>query len=146
VSGRSILVYRRHRQPPEAEKEKNFFVIFSTMIGTIEIPCMLSDPAVQERIRSGTRGLLLSSFLDALQDGLESELGSSVPDESLIHVEHSRLYDWRQEVSSPPVSWVPGLSTQTLRPVPAAIRPTESCTLTRTDKEAGPWLIENTGR
>ncbi len=60
-------------------------MIFSTMIGTIEIPRMLSDPAVQERILSGTRRLLLSSFLDTVQDGLESELGSSVPDESLIH-------------------------------------------------------------
>jgi len=55
------------------------------MIGTVEIPRMLSDPAVQDRILSGTRGLLLSSFLGTIQDGLESELGSSVPDESLIH-------------------------------------------------------------
>jgi len=60
-------------------------VIFSTIIGTIEIPRMLSDPAVQDRILSGTRRLLLSSFLETVQDGLESELGSSVPDESLIH-------------------------------------------------------------
>ena len=55
------------------------------MIGTIEIPRMLSDPAVQERILSGTRRLLLSSFLETVQDGLESEFASSVPDESLIH-------------------------------------------------------------
>jgi hypothetical protein len=32
------------------------------MIGTIEIARILPDPAVEERILSGTRGLLLSSF------------------------------------------------------------------------------------
>ena len=44
------------------DKEKNFFVIFSIMIGTIEIARILPDPAVQELILSGTREFLLSSF------------------------------------------------------------------------------------
>jgi TetR/AcrR family transcriptional repressor of nem operon len=47
------------------DKERNFFVIFSTMIGTIEIARILPDPAVQERILSGTREFLLSSFADS---------------------------------------------------------------------------------
>lgn len=46
------------------DKEKNFFVIFSTMIGSIEIARILPDPAVQERILGGTRDFLLSSFAD----------------------------------------------------------------------------------
>ena len=44
------------------DKEKNFFVIFSTMIGTIEIARIVTDPAVQERILCDTREFLLSSF------------------------------------------------------------------------------------
>ena len=44
------------------DKERNFFVIFSTMIGAIEIARILPDPAVQERILSGTREFLLSCF------------------------------------------------------------------------------------
>lgn len=44
------------------DKERSFFVIFSTMIGTIEIARILPDRAVQERILSGTREFLLSSF------------------------------------------------------------------------------------
>lgn len=44
------------------DKEKNFFVIFSTMIGTIEIARILPDPAVQKRILADTREFLLSSF------------------------------------------------------------------------------------
>jgi TetR/AcrR family transcriptional repressor of nem operon len=44
------------------EKERNFFVIFSTMIGTIEIARIVPDPSVQERILSGTREFLLSCF------------------------------------------------------------------------------------
>ena len=47
------------------DKEKNFFLIFSTMIGTTEIARILPDPAVQERILSGTREFLLSSFADS---------------------------------------------------------------------------------
>ena len=47
------------------DKEKNFFVIFSTMIGTIEIARILPDPAIQERTLSGTRKFLLSSFADS---------------------------------------------------------------------------------
>jgi TetR/AcrR family transcriptional repressor of nem operon len=44
------------------DKERNFFVIFSTMIGTIEIARIMPDRAVQERILSSTREFLLSSF------------------------------------------------------------------------------------
>ena len=44
------------------EKERNFFVIFSTMIGAIEIARMLPDRAAQERVLSSTREFLLSSF------------------------------------------------------------------------------------
>ena len=43
------------------------------MIGTIEIPRMSSDPAVQERILSGTRGLFAFELLNTFQEGLESE-------------------------------------------------------------------------
>lgn len=46
------------------DKERNFFVLFSTMIGTIEIARILQDPATQERILSSTREFLLSSFAD----------------------------------------------------------------------------------
>lgn len=44
------------------EKERNFFVIFSTMIGAVEIARMLPDSAAQERVLSSTRDFLLSSF------------------------------------------------------------------------------------
>lgn len=44
------------------EKERNFFVIFSTMIGAVEIARILPDRAAQERVLSSTREFLLSSF------------------------------------------------------------------------------------
>ncbi len=44
------------------EKERNFLVIFSTMIGAVEIARMLPDRAAQERVLSSTREFLLSSF------------------------------------------------------------------------------------
>ena len=44
------------------EKERSFFVIFSTMVGAVEIARMLPDRAAQERVLSSTRDFLLSSF------------------------------------------------------------------------------------
>ena len=48
--------------PRTADKERAFFVIFSTMIGTIEIARMLPEPAMRERVLSASRDFLLSSF------------------------------------------------------------------------------------
>jgi TetR/AcrR family transcriptional repressor of nem operon len=44
------------------EKERSFFVIFSTMVGAVEIARILPDRAAQERVLSSTREFLLSSF------------------------------------------------------------------------------------
>jgi TetR/AcrR family transcriptional repressor of nem operon len=44
------------------EKERSFFVIFSMMVGAVEIARMLPDRAAQERVLSSTRDFLLSSF------------------------------------------------------------------------------------
>lgn len=45
-----------------ADKERAFFVIFSTMIGTIEIARMLPEPAMREKVLAGARDFLLHSF------------------------------------------------------------------------------------
>jgi TetR/AcrR family transcriptional repressor of nem operon len=45
-----------------AEKERAFFVIFSAMIGAIEIARMLPDRAMREKVLAGTRDFLLGSF------------------------------------------------------------------------------------
>jgi TetR/AcrR family transcriptional repressor of nem operon len=45
-----------------ADKERAFFAIFSTMIGTVEIARMLPEPAMRERILSMNREFLLRSF------------------------------------------------------------------------------------
>jgi TetR/AcrR family transcriptional repressor of nem operon len=45
-----------------ADKERAFFVIFSTMVGTIEIARMLPEPAMREKVLSSSRDFLLSSF------------------------------------------------------------------------------------
>ena len=45
-----------------SDKERAFFVIFSTMVGAVEIARMLPDRAVQEKVLSYTREFLLSSF------------------------------------------------------------------------------------
>ncbi|HWB85052.1 MAG TPA: TetR/AcrR family transcriptional regulator [Bryobacteraceae bacterium] len=47
-----------------AEKERAFFVIFSTMIGAVEIARMLPDRAVREKVLAGTRDFLLRSFAE----------------------------------------------------------------------------------
>ena len=45
-----------------ADKERAFYAIFSTMVGTIEIARMLPEPAMREKVLSASRGFLLSCF------------------------------------------------------------------------------------
>jgi TetR/AcrR family transcriptional repressor of nem operon len=45
-----------------ADKERAFFSIFSTMIGTIEIARMLPEPAMREKVLASARDFLLRSF------------------------------------------------------------------------------------
>ena len=45
-----------------ADKERAFFVIFSTMIGAIEIARMLPEPAMREKVLMNAREFLLHSF------------------------------------------------------------------------------------
>ena len=45
-----------------ADRERAFFVIFSTMIGAIEIARMLPEPAMREIVLTSTRDFLLRSF------------------------------------------------------------------------------------
>ena len=45
-----------------ADKERAFFVIFSTMIGAVEIARILPDRAMREKVLAGTRDFLLRSF------------------------------------------------------------------------------------
>ena len=45
-----------------ADKERAFFVIFSTMIGAIQIARLLPDPAMREKVLGNTRDFLLRSF------------------------------------------------------------------------------------
>jgi TetR/AcrR family transcriptional repressor of nem operon len=45
-----------------ADKERAFFVIFSMMIGAVEIARMMPDRAVQEKVLASTREFLLRSF------------------------------------------------------------------------------------
>jgi TetR/AcrR family transcriptional regulator, transcriptional repressor for nem operon len=44
------------------DKERAFFVIFSTMIGAVEIARILPDRAMREKVLAGTRDFLLRSF------------------------------------------------------------------------------------
>lgn len=44
------------------ERERAFFLIFSAMIGSIEIARMIPDRAARERILANTRDFLLRSF------------------------------------------------------------------------------------
>ncbi len=44
------------------DRERAFFVIFSTMIGAIEMARMMPDPAAKQRILTQTRDFLLKSF------------------------------------------------------------------------------------
>jgi TetR/AcrR family transcriptional repressor of nem operon len=45
-----------------ADKERAFFAIFSTMIGTIQIARILPDRAMREKVLTNTRDFLLHSF------------------------------------------------------------------------------------
>jgi TetR/AcrR family transcriptional repressor of nem operon len=45
-----------------ADKERAFFVIFSTMVGAVEIARLLPDRVTQEKILANTRDFLLRSF------------------------------------------------------------------------------------
>ena len=45
-----------------ADKERAFFVIFSTMVGAIEIARMLPEPALREKVLGAARDFLLLSF------------------------------------------------------------------------------------
>ncbi|HTU48072.1 MAG TPA: TetR/AcrR family transcriptional regulator [Bryobacteraceae bacterium] len=45
-----------------AEKERAFFVIFSTMIGALQIARMLPDRAMREKVLVSTREFILRSF------------------------------------------------------------------------------------
>jgi TetR/AcrR family transcriptional repressor of nem operon len=45
-----------------ADKERAFFVIFSTMIGAIALARILPDPAARERVLASARDFLLKSF------------------------------------------------------------------------------------
>ena len=45
-----------------ADKERAFFVIFSTMIGAIDIARILPDRAMREKVLAGTKEFLLRSF------------------------------------------------------------------------------------
>src|SRR3984957_12913916 len=44
------------------DKERAFFVIFSTMIGAVEIARMLPEPAMREKVLGSARDFLLHSF------------------------------------------------------------------------------------
>ena len=45
-----------------SDKERAFFVIFSAMVGAVQLARMLPDRAAQERVLKSTREFLLSSF------------------------------------------------------------------------------------
>jgi TetR/AcrR family transcriptional regulator, transcriptional repressor for nem operon len=45
-----------------ADKQRAFFVVFSTIIGAIEIARILPDPAMREKVLASARDFLLRSF------------------------------------------------------------------------------------
>jgi TetR/AcrR family transcriptional repressor of nem operon len=55
-----MLPFMPGRRP--ADKERAFFVIFSMMIGAVEIARMMPDRAAQEKVLASTREFLLRSF------------------------------------------------------------------------------------
>jgi TetR/AcrR family transcriptional repressor of nem operon len=46
----------------KSDKERSFFVIFSAMVGAVQIARMLPDRGAQEKVLMSTREFLLSSF------------------------------------------------------------------------------------
>jgi TetR/AcrR family transcriptional repressor of nem operon len=62
-----LVIYRDRMIPfmpgrRTADKERAFFVIFSAMVGAVEIARMLPERAAQEKVLASTRGFLLRSF------------------------------------------------------------------------------------
>lgn len=62
-----ILQYKNRMVPfmpgrRTADKERNFLVIFSAMVGAMEIARILPDSTAQEKVLASTREFLLSSF------------------------------------------------------------------------------------
>jgi TetR/AcrR family transcriptional repressor of nem operon len=55
-----MLPFMPGRQP--AEKERAFLVIFSTMIGAVEIARMLPDQVARAKVLASARDFLLHSF------------------------------------------------------------------------------------
>jgi TetR/AcrR family transcriptional repressor of nem operon len=45
-----------------ADRERAFFLIFSTMLGTIEFARMMPDAATRQRVLASARDFLLHSF------------------------------------------------------------------------------------
>jgi hypothetical protein len=45
-----------------AEREQNFFVIFSAMAGAVSVARILTEPADREKVLAGMREHLLRSF------------------------------------------------------------------------------------
>jgi TetR/AcrR family transcriptional regulator, transcriptional repressor for nem operon len=62
------LVNYKNRMTPfmpgrrKEDKERSFFVIFSTMMGAIQIARLLPDPAMREKVLGNAREFLLRSF------------------------------------------------------------------------------------
>jgi TetR/AcrR family transcriptional regulator, transcriptional repressor for nem operon len=59
--------YKNRMQPfmpgkRTVDKERAFFFIFSTMVGTVEIARMLPEPAMREKVLASARELVLRSF------------------------------------------------------------------------------------
>jgi TetR/AcrR family transcriptional repressor of nem operon len=62
-----LLEYKRRMLPfmpgrRTTDKERNFFVIFSTMIGALEIARLLPDQATRAKVLASARGFLLRTF------------------------------------------------------------------------------------
>ena len=62
-----LAAYKGRMQPfmpgrRTVDKERAFFVIFSTMIGAMELARMLPDPAMREKVLESARDFLLRSF------------------------------------------------------------------------------------
>jgi TetR/AcrR family transcriptional repressor of nem operon len=62
-----LVKYKSQMQPfmpgrRTEDKERAFFAIFSTIIGTIQIARILPDPAIREKVLASARDFLLRSF------------------------------------------------------------------------------------
>jgi TetR/AcrR family transcriptional repressor of nem operon len=54
-----------------SEKESNFYVLFSSLVGAVTMARMISDASTRERILEANRRVLMESFTDGeqLEDG-----------------------------------------------------------------------------